>query len=404
VVCTVQRIKDLPGVQKNLVDAVAGMSTPDAYTIVFNLSSAVAAFDENMASFYMEILPCEGTRGEFNLAETAIGTGPFILQKWDKKVQKTYVKNPTYFVEGKPHLDQINLLIMSDPAAAMAALRTGELDATGSVNETVLPSLEASNPEMIVRNQTALTVNQIMFNQAKKPFDDLRVRKAISMAWDRQGMGETYYSGFKLSGPYPATLFGSMTPDESLEKVPYDPDAAKKLLAEAGYPNGLTLEMLTTDGYGPQFVNQAQWVQEDLKKIGVNVTLKILDYATYFSTFQKEDYTIGFGLGTGFLTVDEWLQALYASDGPRNWFNTSDPKLDAMIKEQQGILDDDDRKAKLEEINNYIMDNVLNPFIGMQISGLLTSQPWVHNMYTHPQYARPYVVDIWLSADAPGRK
>lgn len=140
----------------------------------------------------------------------AIGTGPFILSTWNRKVERDYTKNPNYFVAGKPHLDGYKVVIMSDPAAAIAAMRTGELDVTGSVNETLLPTILSTNPEMIVRNQLAIGPDQIMF---------------------------------------------SLIPADDAEKaIPYDPAGAKKLLADAGFPNGLDVTMLTTDGYGPQFV------------------------------------------------------------------------------------------------------------------------------------------------------
>ncbi|MCW2604282.1 MAG: ABC-type dipeptide transport system, periplasmic component [Pseudonocardiales bacterium] len=402
--CTVDRIRTLPGVQKNLLDIVEKLDTSDPYKAIFNLSVPYAAFDETMASFYMAILPCEGTAGLFNLAEVAIGTGPFIMQEWKRKVQTTYVKNPDYFIAGKPHLDGYKVLIMADPAAAIAALRTGELDFTGSVNETLLPSVLTSSPQLVIRNQLVFGPNQIMFNQAKKPFDDYRVRKAISMAFDRNAFGKTFYGQYyKITGPIPSTIFGGLPADEAEELIPYDPAGAKKLLAEAGYPNGLDVKMLTTDGYSPQFTTQAQWLQQDLKAIGVNVTLDIIDYATYFSTFGAKDYDIGWGLSTAFLNADEWLQALYLTGGPRNWFNTSDTKLDAMIIEQRSILDRDQREKMLLDINRYILEHVLTPFMGVQYSSLTTQQPWVHNLFLHPAYSRSYMADVWVDSNSPTR-
>jgi len=405
VVCTIDRIMTMPGVQKNLVEIVDQVQTPDDYTVVFTLNSPYPDFDQTMASFYMEIYPCEGTRGEYDLNSTAIGTGPFILQKWDRGVQKTYVKNPDYFVAGKPHLDQVNLLVMPDTQAQLAAYRAGQLDVFAP-SDQLYPSLLGSNPDAIVRQQIGLTVNQIMFNAAKKPFDDYRVRRAVAMSWDRDGMGKSFYShnGYALTGPFPASLFGGMTPEDAQKSIPYDPEGAKKLLAEAGYPDGFSAEMLTTSGYGQPFVNQAQWVQQDLAKIGVNVTLKILDYATYYATYQQQNYSIAWGLGTGFLTTDEWLESLYTSDGPRNWFGTKDATLDAMIKAQQSELDKSKRADELKDINNYILDKVIPEFLGFTLGGLIAQQAWVHNVYTHPQYARPYLADVWLDSSAPGRK
>jgi ABC-type transport system substrate-binding protein len=293
---------------------------------------------------------------------------------------------------------------MSDPASAIAAMRTGELDYTGSVNETLLPSLISTNPEMIIRSNPLLGPNQLMFNQAKAPFNDYRVRKALAMAIDRKGLGDTFYGGYyQITGPIPPIIFGGMPSKDAEELIPYDPEASKKLLAEAGFPNGFDVEMLTTDGYGPQFLNTAQWVQQDLKDIGVNVTLKVIDYATYFSTFGAKDYDLGWGLSTSFLTADEWLQALYTTTGPRNWFNTNDSKLDQMIEDQRSILDTDEREEKLQEINTYILKNVLTPFMAIMYSTLGTQQPWVHNMYLHPAYSRAWLADVWLDSNAPTR-
>ena len=349
--------------------------------------------------------PARAPPGQFDLASTAIGTGPFILQKWDRKVAKTYVKNPDYFIAGKPHVDQVNLVIQADPASAIAAFRTNQLDATGSVSDTLLPSLISTNPSAAVRVLLAPGPNQITFNQAKTPFGDYRVRKAVAMAWDRDGMSNTFYpKGYAISGPYPSSLTGGLSQDDAKKDIPYDPAAAKKLLADAGYPNGFDVEMLTTDGYGPAVTNQAQWVQEDLKKIGINVTLRILDYASYFTAFQSKDYVMSYGLSTGFLSPDEWLQALYKTNGPRNWFNSGDATLDGMIDAQRGETDADKRETDLKNINQYIEDNVLNPFLGSQYSSLLVTQPYVHNMYTHPEYGRAYMADVWLDKNAPGRK
>lgn len=407
VVCTVNRINTLPGIQKNLMDVVKSVAAPDDATVVFTLSSPYAAFDQTMASYYMAILPCEGTRGEFNMADQAIGTGPFILKDWKRKQERIYVKNPDYFVQGKPHLDEVHIIVQSDPAAVLAAYRTGQLDFTSqtTISEAILPSIVASNPDAIVRAQLSLATTQVTFNQNVKPFDDIRVRRAVAMAWDRAGMGQTYYPhGFALAGPYPSTMFGGMSSQEVTELVPYDPEAAKKLLADAGYPNGLDVELICTDGYGPIYLDQAQWVQQDLKKIGINVHLKVMDYATYFGTFAAEDYTMSYGIATGFLTPDEWLQALYKTNGPRNWFNSGTPEIDKMIDEQRAILDPQEREKSLQELSTYLTENVLNPVLSFQGSTLQLMQPYVHNLYNHPQSARPYVADVWLDKDAPSRK
>ena len=408
VVCTINRIQTLPGVQKNLTDVIQTVAAPDDSTVVFTLNTPYAAFDTTMATYYMAILPCEGTRGEFNLAEQAIGTGPFILKDWKRKQERTYVKNPDYFVAGKPHVDEVRVIVQPDPAATVAAFRTGDLDYTASqttISTELVPAIVTTNPDVVVRAQLSLATTQITFNQAVKPFDDYRVRKAIAMAWDRAGMGETYYpDGFALSGAYPSTMLGAMSSKEMADLIPFDPASAKKLLAEAGYPNGLDVELMTTDGYGPIYLNQAQWVQQDLKDIGVNATLKVLDYATYISTFAAKGYTMNYGISTGSAEPDEWLQAVYRTDGPRNWFNSGTPELDKMIDAQRAILDPATREKALHELSLYITKNVLNPVLSFQGSTLQLQAPYVHNLWNHPQSGREYLTDVWLDKTAPGRK
>jgi len=232
-------------------------------------------------------------------------------------------------------------------------------------------------------------------------------------------MGEANYGDYLLGGAYPATLDGGVTTAEAdaaypndvdaAKKLladaayPHDVDAAKKLLADAGYPNGFDVEMLTTDGYGPTITNQAQWVQEDLKKVGVNVTLKVVDYSTYFAAFAKKAYGISYGYASGLGSADEWLESFYLSSGPRNWFNINDPKLDQMIEDQRGILDPAERTKALHDTGMYIMQNVSNPILGMQYAALSVMQPWVHNIYGTPTYARAWAADAWLDGNAPGR-
>ncbi|MDR1998470.1 MAG: ABC transporter substrate-binding protein [Frankiaceae bacterium] len=405
VVCTFNRSLSNPGAPgKSLLSIVDHLSTPDPYTAVFTLKEPHAAFDQSMAQIFMEIVPCEGTRGDFDMATTAIGTGPFTLAKWDRNVQRTYAKNPNYFVPDEPHISQLNIQVMSDTAAIVAAFRSGNIDMTGMTTEQQVPAITSTNPEAVIRAQMSLTMNQIMMNEKVKPFDDLRVRKAISMAWDRVGMANVDYSVYNLGMPYPATLDGGVTTEEANALIPYDPDAAKALLADAGFPNGFSVDLLTTSGYGPTVVNEAQWLQNDLKKIGIDVTLKIVDYATYFAGFSAMNYSIAFGYATGLGTADEWLQQYYLSTGSRNWFGINDPQLDSMITAQRGILDPAARTKALHDIGIYLLTNVVNPAIGGQANVPSVMQPWVHNLYEAPGSSRDWAAVAWVDANSPSRK
>jgi peptide/nickel transport system substrate-binding protein len=405
VVCTINRSQTTNGAPgRNLVNIVDHLSTPDPYTVVFNLKAPYVAFDQSLAQIFMEIVPCEGTRGDFDMATTAIGTGPFTLAKWDRNVQRTYTKNPNYFVPGEPHIDQLNVQIISDPTSLIANYRTGQIDQFGMNTESYIPQIKSTNPDAVIRAQMSLTGFEIAMNQAVKPFDDIRVRKAVAMAWDRKGVINLDYSVYNLGGAYPPTLDGGLTSEEADAAYPYDPAAAKALLADAGYPDGFSVQILATDGYGPVMVKEVQWLQDDLKKVGIDVTLNISDYATFITAFASKNYTMVWGYITGLGTPDEWLEQYWRSDGPRNWFNIKDSTLDSMIAAQPSILDPAARTKALHDIGDYIVNNVANPIVGGQANVPSITQPWVHNLYQSPAAGRYWSATVWVDDKSPSRK
>lgn len=410
VLATIRRINELPGQQKYLIDMVDSVDAPDDYTVVFTLTAPFAAFDRNMADHFMWILPREGIEGEFDLAEQAIGTGPFVLDSWQRDQERTYSKHPNYFLKGRPYLDGVNVTIVPDEHAMIAAFRTQKVDTlTGlSSQEKQVRALVQRDPDIKLLEEQSLVAPFIYMNQAARPFDDLRVRQAVSMAVDYQGMAKALRPGKKggtPSGPVTPTLFGGLPPEEVLKLQPYAPDQARRLLADAGHPNGFKTTMITTNGYGQTVLREAQWVQQDLGKIGIDVELDVQDYATYFTkSFAGQDYEIGFGLQTPFLSADTVLSSIYKSDGSRNWFGIDDPKLDKMIDDQRGILDEAERETALQDIGRYIIENVADPQLLYAYITLSVYAPYVRNHYPHPDYGQRHLAFVWLAEDAPGRK
>jgi peptide/nickel transport system substrate-binding protein len=399
VLCTIDHIRKLPGHQVGLIGNVDTVEAPDEHTVVFKLKSPFAAFDETMANPFLVIVPCEGTNGGFDMATDAIGTGPFILESWKKDQERVYVKNPDYFIEGKPHLDGITTTLMPDAQAQIAALRSGKIDIVSalSTEKRQVEALVKQIDGLQLLHEQGTSQTRVVMNVTEPPFDNLLVRKAVAMAVDREGMANTIRAGGTITGPVTPSLFGGLSSEEVQELVPYDPEAAKELLAEAGFPNGFETEMVVTTGYGETVVREAQWVQEDLAKIGIKVTLDVQDYATYISdTWPQLKYSLIYGLQTPMLSADEYLTTEYTSKGTRNWYGINDPKLDQMIQEQKGILDEEERKAALEEIQHYIIENVSSPVPLYAYDGQTLLAPKVRGYYPHPDYSTLEMQDVWL--------
>lgn len=400
--CTVDRIKSLPGHQLGLIANVTELATPDPYTVVFTLGAANTAFDQTMANPFMAILPCEGTKGQFNLAEDAIGTGPFILKSWKRDQERVMEKNPDYFVEGLPHLDGIQTTVLPDAQAQIAALRSGKLDMISSLSteKRQVDQLLSQIDGLQLRTEKGITQTRVFMNAAEGPFSKVGVRLAVAAAIDKEGMIKALRSGGTLTGPITPTLFGAMAQDEVDELLKYDPEKAKELLAEAGYPDGFSADLVVTDGYGETILREAQWIQEDLGKIGIKLTIDQQDYATYVSsTWPETKYDIMYGLQTPMLTADEYLTTEYASTGTRNWSRVEDPELDRMIAAQRVITDDAEREKALQDVERYIMENVSTPLPLYAYDTQTLYSGKVHDYYPHPDYSSRELQNMWMEQE-----
>ncbi len=407
VLCTVQRIRELPGHQVSQLAMVQDVTAPDPYTVVFRLTEPYAEFDTNLAGHFMWMLPCEGTRGEFDLATTAIGTGPYVLERWERDRERVLTAHPDYYVEGQPYIERIEISIVPDQAAAIAAFRTGQTDYLSALTLDVAQAerILAEAPEAVLFREQGLTQTRVYMNQERKPFDDVRVRRAVALAVDRQGMIDSIRAGGSPTAAVTPTLLGGLPSEEAARLQPHDPEQARRLLAEAGLPQGFSTRMIITDGYGENVVREAQWVQQDLAEVGIKVELVVQDYATYFTeSFAGKNYDMGYGLQTPMLSADEYLTGEWTSDGPRNWYGIADPALDQMIAQQRGELDRATREQQLHDIQRYIIENVSNPIPLYVYDGLSIYAPYLHDVYPHPDYGTRHQARMWLGPEAPGRE
>ncbi len=406
VICTMDRIRALPGHQVSQLAVVDSWAAPDPSTVVFTLKTPYAEFDTSMAGHFMWILPCEGTEGQYDLNTTAIGTGAYVLETWERDRERILVANPDYFVEGEPYIERIEVSIVPDQAASLAAFRTGQTDylSTLSLDKTQAEKVLAEDPTAVLNRESGLTQTRLFMNQAREPFDDLKVRRAVALAIDRQAMVDAIRAGGVPTGPVTPTLFGGLPSEEAARLAPYDPEQAKQLLAEAGLPEGFATKMIVTDGYGANVVREAQWVQQDLAKVGITVELVVQDYATYFTeSFAGKNYDMGYGLQTPMLAADEYLSSEWLSTGPRNWYNISDPQLDQMINAQRGELDRPARERMIQDAQRYIIENVSNPVPLYVYDGLSIYKDYLHDAWPHPDYGTRHQAKMWLGPEAPGR-
>ncbi|MBK5223664.1 MAG: ABC transporter substrate-binding protein [Acidimicrobiia bacterium] len=397
VVATFERILD-EGFQAYMLENVTSIEAPDEHTVVITLSQPFAPLLNYMGNHHMWIMPREGVEGEYDVSTQVIGTGPFMLTEWDRGVTTVYEKNPDYFEEGVPYLDGVEMPVVPDQGARTAAFRAGETHIITAVNPEETASLLAAVPD--ARHlQYIGTAPLIMYvNMEQEPFNDLRVRRAMSMAVDREGLGDALYGSGHYTGPVNAHVKAFALPEDELaELMPYDVEAAKQLLADAGYPDGFSTTLMTTAGYGPRIVNGAEWVVEDLAAIGIDAEIEVVDYATYIGQrWANVEYEMAVGLQTPFQEADEWLRAQHHSDGSRNWWNINDPELDTMLDEQAATVDEDERISLIQDIQRYIVEEVSNPMQLWIGDTEIILGPTVRNYLSQPQYGTNHYAYVWL--------
>jgi dipeptide transport system substrate-binding protein len=258
--------------------------------------------------------------------------------------------------------------ITPDAAARLSLLRAGKVDMPhmwGYLSAEEAKSVKQSNPEMVSGPVTNLASAIIYFRTDQPPFNDVRVRRAISLAIDRKAWNDSILDGEGCidAGPVPCALTewklpaAKMDPGKAKYLVGYDPAEAKRLLAEAGFANGFTVPMAHWPGYIPPFRTYYELAADSLAKIGVNVELKPEEYGKYISTTYLGKFDMmAMGPQAPGNEIDDWLYAGFYPEQPHNRSHVADAELNKMLTAQRRELDPHKRLAIVQDIQRYLAD------------------------------------------------
>ena len=395
---------------RDMFATVSKIECPDKYTVKITLKEPLAPFMTFCGSDFSWILAKEvaDKHGDYKLWQTAVGTGPFMLKDYVSGSKAIYVRNPDYFKKGLPYLDQIDELIIPDESTRLAAMRAGGLHTPTSysneIARTEVAALKKTNPELVHFDWYRASSYAIFYRTDLKPFNDVRVRRAVSLAIDRKKWVDSVLLGHGVdqSGPCTAAFSEWWLPTDQLgdaaKWVKYDPEQAKKLLAEAGYPNGLDTVLATTNGYGVAHIEQGELINDFLNKVGIRTKMKVVEYAAYTSTYGLGKYDEGlfWGRTTAFTEVDGFLYYCFKSDQIKNRGHVNDPKVDEMIMKQRRTLDKAERKKIIDEFTRYVWDQMYYVFCPIEQVAAVWS-PKLKNYKPKVSYdvGRRYEI-VWL--------
>ncbi len=388
---TYDRFLTEPGnANRYILDLVDRVEVVDRYTVKFLLKEPYVWLVSALAypwSTWIIAPEVVQQYGDLKKPETAIGTGPFLLERYEPNVKTVFRRNPAYYRQGQPYVEGVEWLVLEDESTGLAMYRTGQLDcgpwAWWSVRQQDVDALKKTHPKLIYQDFLSNVTGAIFMRTDMAPFSDVRVRRAISHAIDRQGLIEAVWG---RGEPTPAVARGlsewSLAIDqlgEGAKYYRYDPKEARRLLANAGFPNGFKTQLTVSNGYGRDLLDDAQLVQQYLKEVGIETELKIQEYGAYVATTVQGKFE---GLVRGPFGIawepDSPLYRAYASDSSWNIGHVNDPKITAMLKEQRRTKDLEARKHLIFDIQRYAAEQQYYVYtISVMVTG--SWQPYVKN-------------------------
>ncbi|GGM05272.1 ABC transporter substrate-binding protein [Pseudomonas asuensis] len=267
---------------------LSGVTTPDDYTVKITLNQPNATFLHIMAINFASVVPKEAVeKWGADFGKHPVGSGAFELAEWKLGQQVVFKKNSNYFQPGVPYVDSIKFEIGQDPTVSLMRLQKGEVDIAGDGVPPAQFLQFKNNPQqkdlMVIGDQ--LQTGYLTLKTTLPPFDKLEVRKAVNMAISKERIVRIINGRAKPANqPLPPAMPGY---DAAFKGYPYDVEGAKKLLADAGFPNGFDTELyvMNTD---PQ-PRIAQSIQQDLAKVGIRAQIKSLAQANVIAAGSEKD-------------------------------------------------------------------------------------------------------------------
>lgn len=367
---TLKRIIDPPkGVLSNmsfLLKPVVKSMDKQGNTLKITLNYPFALMLDVLGDNYSPVYSQKYVEKNGDMKKSAMGTGPFKLKSYSPGIGLEGVKNNDFWAKGRPFLDGYRFLIISDPSTRLSAFRTGKVNITGRQFATLMPdemdTVKKENSQIKFFPSPSLTSAAFFMNMRKPPFQDLRVRKAIYLALDRQAAIKVLAQGQGTIGKVFVDPWGVPT-DELLKRPGYrqpkdaDIAEAKKLMLEAGYPDGFDLTILARNMW--QSKDAAVFMTGQVAQLGIKAKVQTMEDAVFWETGRKAAHEAMVYTPITFIADPHWQGRFWAPNNPINYSGNDDDKEFADMWDQQiKIVDVDKRKALIRKIEEHIFDTL----------------------------------------------
>ncbi|MDR7452827.1 MAG: ABC transporter substrate-binding protein [Armatimonadota bacterium] len=379
------------------LSSVAKVEAPTPATVRITLKQKWAPFLADIALFDTAVYPESYFKkvGAKGLAAKPLGSGPFYLAEWKRGDYILLKKNPHYWDAKNVRLDAVRFLVVPDDNTRILKLLSGEVDAIGFVPFSRINELK-NHPDVTMILDPSTRTDYLMFNHKKKPFQDRRVRQAISYAIDRNEIVRSILFGHGE----PASSFlpkGAVAWDPTLRPYPYDPGTALRLMKESSVPNGFATSLLISAG-DVTWSQVATFIKEELKAIGITVNIQQIDPTQLIDTQSKGGYEMTLQYWTNdIIDPDELVSfAIDYTQGGNSFFTYyNNPQANRLAA--QGRVESD--PAKREQIyrqiqrlwyeDQHMLALYHSPFRN-------ATRKWVHDFHQNP-FGYWSLTRAWLS-------
>jgi ABC-type transport system substrate-binding protein len=375
---------------------VTGIETPDPRTIIFHLRAPDPIFIHKLAMpFAAAIPPKVAEKWGDDFSRHVIGSGPFMLREWIAGQRIVLVRNPHYFIHGVPRLDAIDEQIGVNPELQWLKFESGEIDVAAIPPDEFPYVMKTPRLKALTLHITTLSTDYLGMNCQMKPFDDVRVRRAINYAIRKPKLIAILNGrGAAARGILPPGLPGY---DPAITGYPYAPAKARELLEAAGVGrNFAPVLWMRADQIE---TIQGESIQQDLAAIGVHITLKPVAWPPLLEAIRQPRTVELMNLGweADFPDPQNFLEVLFSLQqwGENNDTFYENPRVDAILAEAAALSDLSKRYALYQQAQRIIMEDA--PWVPLYHPvTYVIRQPWVHDYILNPM--RPARLErVWLS-------
>lgn len=365
----------------------------DRYTVVFHFNAFHAEWAYQFGyGYYSQIVPRETADIDRKDWRNVVGTGPFTLSRYIQANSQIYDKNPDYWDSERigdqrypiPFIDQLKYRIIKDEATTLTALRTAKIDIMEVVRWIVVDHLKETTPELKWRRNLANVGTFVAMRVDQVPFDDIRVRRALNLAVNQSEIAELFYGGHAELMAYPQHPdFGAYfqplheMPAAVQELFTYNPDKAKQLLAEAGYPDGFSFKAQVCS-CNPNHMDLLPLVASYLSRVGVTLEIETMEYASFLSMMTTRNHGPGYMMDNGHTNPTTSLRKSFGSGQLWNPSQYTDPWFDEQLRLLFLNRDEEQRQQIVRELTMNVLEKA--PYIWLPTPYYYSAWwPWVKN-------------------------